>query len=324
MEQITKDQHIIPKFYLKKFTNNKGLLCVLDTENKSILKPKPYAGVCYEKFYFAQKTGRKDEVSQKLEKAFQQVESHIAKKYNSICQKILNHESLNENDLYVLSSFMSMLWCRSKYMRTNVNVGVSKFTVDAFSMMARHKKYPEYLKRIFKEMGKPVSDKKIEELRDFIINKKYTVDYGNWFHLAMMRDMPEYANWFRIKKWRFHIARGEQKFITSDTPVIEEFNPAKTLVEQMYSNHIAQRHHYFALTPEILVELSDPLAKGKAVKRKWIYDADVLKLNLKIASLSYKYCYSKSNLEFERVIEFANFIKNNFKSVRVHDLNHLG
>ena len=48
MTQITKDQHFVPKFYLKQFAREKKIQ-VFDVRARRIGKPRPYVSVCYEK-----------------------------------------------------------------------------------------------------------------------------------------------------------------------------------------------------------------------------------------------------------------------------------
>lgn len=62
MPQITKKQHFVPKFYLKRFARN-GQIQVCDVRAKRILKAYGYKSVCYEKFFYGVETGVQDEVS---------------------------------------------------------------------------------------------------------------------------------------------------------------------------------------------------------------------------------------------------------------------
>lgn len=47
----TRKQHIIPRFYLKRFADNNGNLQILDIQRGKIIKPRPYSGVCYDDFF---------------------------------------------------------------------------------------------------------------------------------------------------------------------------------------------------------------------------------------------------------------------------------
>jgi hypothetical protein len=66
MSQLTKDQHFVPEFYLRRFSLN-GMIVALDLPAGRILKPRPYQSVCYATFFHAQQTGVQDDLSQLVE-----------------------------------------------------------------------------------------------------------------------------------------------------------------------------------------------------------------------------------------------------------------
>ena len=88
--------------------------------------------------------------------------------------------------------------------------------------------------------------------------------------------------------------------------MIEVFNnTGKTMIEKMYSNHIAQRRHYLALTPEILIELIDPLTPGKKQKRHAITDdRAIIEINRLLVSYSKDYAYATSKEYLEDLLQF--------------------
>ncbi|KPJ69531.1 hypothetical protein AMJ44_03450, partial [candidate division WOR-1 bacterium DG_54_3] len=51
-EQVTKQQHYVPIFYLKRFSDNDNFIQTLDLANKRMGR-NPYSGVCYEDFFYA-------------------------------------------------------------------------------------------------------------------------------------------------------------------------------------------------------------------------------------------------------------------------------
>jgi hypothetical protein len=58
-----------------------------------------------------------------------------------------------------------------------------------------------------------------------------------------------------------------------------------------------QRQHFFALTPEILIELVDPLKNKKRAKRQVVSDEEIHLYNLERARHSDKFCYSLDKKE---------------------------
>jgi hypothetical protein len=77
------------------------------------------------------------------------------------------------------------------------------------------------------------------------------------------------------------------------------------MVEKMYSNHIAQRKHYLALTPEILIELIDPLKSGKKQKRHAITNDElIIQSNLLLVRWSKDFAYATSKEYLEDLLPF--------------------
>lgn len=77
------------------------------------------------------------------------------------------------------------------------------------------------------------------------------------------------------------------------------------MIEKMYGNHIAQRRNYFALTPEILIELIDPLKSGKIQKRHAVSDDRVIvEVNRLLVNYSKDYAYSTNKEYLEDLLKF--------------------
>lgn len=75
--QITEKQHFIPKFYLKRFADNRGFLETIDVKKRQLGSKRPYPSVCYSSYFYAANTGVPDDLSQVIENWLQQIESAI-------------------------------------------------------------------------------------------------------------------------------------------------------------------------------------------------------------------------------------------------------
>jgi hypothetical protein len=106
---ITKKQHYVPQFYLKRFADEEGNLQVLDVKNNRLRSSRSYAGVGYSHYFYAVKTGVPDDTSQHVEQWLQEFENAIAKELPDIINKIINYEHVDDDDRYILSVPMSML-----------------------------------------------------------------------------------------------------------------------------------------------------------------------------------------------------------------------
>lgn len=308
-KQVTIDQHFAPKFYFKNFSDN-NFLQTLDLKAGKLLKPKPYGGVCYAKFFYALKTGTKDEISQEIEEFFNAVETHYSKHYEGIVDNILMYRQLSHEQLDALAWFVACLWVRSPQMRSRMNAMMEDGLKQFMKFTASHPSFMEHSKKALEKEGKSVTEEQLKEVAETFITGKYTIDLDNQTHLSLIIKCEEYRNWFYAKSWRFYIAKADKRFITSDTPVIEIFNEG-TFIERMYKNHIMQRRQYFVLSPDIMVELVDPLRYGKKVKRNAISDEQVLKFNIVRAQYSDKFGFSKNKSELEDLLPFYQGRKKN-------------
>jgi hypothetical protein len=304
-KQITINQHFAPKLYFKNFADN-NFLQTLDLKAGKILKPKPYAGVCYAKFYYALDTGTRDQVSQEFEEFFNAIETHYAEHYSSIVDNILKYRQLTYEQLDALAWFVSCLWIRSPQMRDRMNDMMEDSMKWFMEFTASHPSFIEHSKKALEEEGHKVTTEQAEEVAKTFVDGKYSIDFDNQTHLNFITKCQEFRNWFFAKNWRFYIAKPNKHFVTSDTSVIEIFNDG-TFAEKMYKNHIMQRKQFFALNPNILVELVDPLRYQKKEKKvKWcvISDEQVVQYNLLRTQYSDNYCYSKDRSDLEDLLPY--------------------
>lgn len=305
-KQITKKQHFAPRFYFKRFAVD-NLLQTLDIQRGKLIKAQPYSGVCYADFYYAVETGKEDETSQVFEQFFGEIEDKFAKEYDGIVEAIWNYQPLTDQQLDILAWFMASLWIRSPHMRRQVNKTVADGMKQMTTLMASHPNFTDGAKEALAEKGHKVTDKQIEDARKTLESGEYELEFDNNVnHLQLIAKCEEFYRWFSIKKWRFYLAKCTKKFITTDTPVVEVFNKTgKTMGEKMYSNHIAQRRHYLALTPEILIELIDPLKSGKKQKRHAVINDElVIQSNLLLVRWSKDFAYATSKEYLEDLLPF--------------------
>jgi len=300
----TRKQHIIPRFYLKRFADNNGNLQILDIQRGKIIKPRPYSGVCYGDFFYAIETGKEDEISQLIEKLLSKIENQFAREYNNIINTIWDYKPLSERQANTLAQFMACLLIRSSCMRDRTNKMMLSGIKEIFSMIASHPDFIDNTKEILKTYGTTLTDQQTKCAIDNFESSNEQ-ELNNIYHLILISHLDEFHHWLTIKKWRFYLAKGSKKFITTDTPVVEVFedNREKTLIEQIYNNHIVQRRHYFALTPEILVELIDPSIPGKRQKRKAIMNNNLInQANIFLLKWSNEYAYTADKKFLEDIL----------------------
>ncbi len=304
-KQITVKQHFVPKFYLKRFSNDKGFIEVLDLKNRRIGSPIPFGGICYEDYFYGLETGKYDDVSQEVEDLFKGMENNLAPKYNRFVEKVLSNSHVEEEDIYYASCFMSMLWIRSKYFRESMN----KMNNDALKKInkirASHEGFEDYMKEIVNQRGDDkITSEDIKLYKNLLVSGEYDLKFSNKNHLLFLQSMEGFSNLFFAKNWRAYFAPPGYNFITSDTP-ISEMVPKSS---GFWGADFLSRKHYLALTPTVIVELVNPIS-GKKFKRKRIDKVEVIKFNLMRADLSLVYCYSQTRIEFEDMIKVIEYKK---------------
>lgn len=298
-EQITKDQHYVPVFYLKNFANEKNFVNVLKIKEGVTGRPKPYSGICYKQYYYSIKTGVLDEIGQNIERYFKKLEDKIAKELPLIYKKILNYDQINNNDRYLLAVFTSMLYLRGEYMRDQLNKIEENFLKKSLQLTAGHEKFEQHIKNLFHQNGDDITLEEIESYRKFLLYEEFDIKINdNSNHLEMLKEIEKIASFFYRKYWLIRLTKGSKKFFTSDTPVIEDFPDQKNF----YGYNFFDRKHYFSLTPEILIEFLPPKSTY-GLRRKSIYDTEVYKLNQLRANYSMNECYNGRHEEFDDLIK---------------------
>lgn len=135
MAQVTKDQHFVPEFYLKNFAEN-GFIQVLHLRLRRIGKARPYQSVCYKRFFYGQKTGVEDELSQKFEDLFGAVETQIAERFPAIIEHARN-KALSNGDLDTLAYMMCLQWMRTERFRGWLQESESSIRKGILQLQAR-------------------------------------------------------------------------------------------------------------------------------------------------------------------------------------------
>ena len=305
MTQITKDQHFVPRFYLKRFARE-GQIQVFDKRAKRIGKPRPYASVCYDKFFYAARTGVQDETSQAFEDLFGQIESVIADALPGVIKRAGDLE-LTNNDLDSLAIFMSVQWLRTRFFRERVQKIYSDMMKWVLQMKTSGPRFQHSLRRMNDE--RDVSDEQIEEVKRFIQSGEYDLRFDNAPHLNFIDEekIKGFCNLLLAKKWRIIFSERPYYFITSDNPVAEWIPPRTGI----FGATFMERKHYLALTPHILIETIRPDGmdpEQQPVERLSYHAANgkgVLIFNIVLANHAHQFAYAPQIGEFERLLELV-------------------
>lgn len=290
-KNVTKNQHYVPQFYLKKFTNSSWRLETFDIENRRIIRPQSVEHVCSWIFFYWVETWKEDLVSQLLEEMFNYYENKFAWIYQDLINDINSTHQISEELLYWLCEFVTISRFRGKYFREQLKEtsqdAMKKMLQMRYSMMKNVNPDEEHIKDI-------VSNKEADEM---IVDWKFDIVENNASYVQFITDEENilwFINLFMSKKIRIYIATWKQNFVTSDCCVVELFPQKDSFIWTSFF----ERLHYFVLSPRILVEFIHPNQKGKKIKRKSISNDEVMYFNL-LRSMQWKYLYSKTQEDLD-------------------------
>ena len=298
MEQITRDQHFVPRFYLKLFAKE-GQIQVFDVRAKRIGNPRHYGSVCHEKFFYAAETGVQDEISQAFEDAFGQIENVVAEALPGIIERAVALQLTND-DLDVLAYFMSVQWLRTRSFRERVQ----KMESELMKWMLTSSPGFQERIRIADEGGGMSDEKQIEEVKRFIQSGVLRTNNALSLNLICKEKINGFCNLLLAQKWRIILSEGPYHFITSDNPVAECFPPRIGLFGATFTD----RRHLLALTPSILIETVCPDSMNpeqQPVDRLSYHTANrkgVLMFNAVLANHAHQFAYAPQTGEFQQLL----------------------
>jgi hypothetical protein len=298
---ITKRQHFVPQFYLRNFLNERNEVEVFDCDRRVIANPRGTKAICYEDYFYGIRTGEPDEVSQHIEKAFQEMEADLAKNLGSITDKILGGAQILDDEKWLIAFLMSMLWIRGPVFRKWMNGMAQDMTKKLFGMIFNHHSADKMLDRFDAEMGKTTSPELRAGMIAMIREEKYSLEFTNAQHLQMFTEFQGFANLFFGQDWLVYISKDE-KFVTSDNPVVVHVPERKGF----YGPTFLERTHYFALTPDICIVARYPTKdSGKKLRRKTLFvgaQAQVVELNLVLSHQAHEYAYARDRATLEHLL----------------------
>src|ERR1051325_334124 len=147
---MTKNQHFVPQFYLRKFLNQNNEVEVLDLDLMKCANPRGTRKICCAEFFYGMETGTPDETSQQVEDWFQKMEDFISNNLDSIVDKILNNKQIEVADKWIVAFLMSMLWIRGQETRKQIQritEETTKWMIEQQYSIHPEKLFDEYDKK---------------------------------------------------------------------------------------------------------------------------------------------------------------------------------
>lgn len=308
--QIVKSQHYVPESYLRRFTNDDGFLERLVLPTATVLRtPKSPSAECQDAFFYGQQTGVQDQLSQEIESFWKNIEDFTMPELDAVVGRIEGYKQLTDFDISILAHLGAMLWMRTPHFRETLNHNAGKLEKQMYQMRAANPGYTDHILQFAKDTGRDMSRKEAEDLRQFILNGRYNVSFNNTAHLQFMVTTFEgFRNLFFGAKWRFYLAGGDRRFVTSTAPCIEPFPEERRF---FWGPSFYERQHLLPLSSRVKAEAINPFQPGKRVKRQRLNDNEVSFHNLQQANWShipdepkYSRCYATRKDELEELVRF--------------------
>lgn len=230
MENKTKIQHYVPRFYLKNF---------------SITKEKPYLLHCFDKY--ASKTFVTDIRKIGCEKYFYEFSNETT--------------NLLEKDLSLLESKFNIAYNKILHNKDLLSLTESErrdFAHFIAVQLLRTNEKRESLKDLMKQLTEKLSKQKLSEEFEIELKEANTNESLKNLHLNTLLDTEPYINIILNMKWVLFINKTTMPYWTSDNPI----NLYNDLDLRPYGNlGLASRgiQVYFPLNPLISICLCDPV-----------------------------------------------------------------
>ncbi len=221
MNNPTRKQHYVPRKYLRKWCDEKDSFYPIQVESKNPAKLKIFEKesnperFCYENFFYAEQTGKKDEYSQIVEKDFTDAENGFWKRLPEIESKILDNKQILPDEKWLIASFGIMLWIRGKKYRewsNDMSESLIKWVMKSRIQTLHHDI------ESMKELEKYGVTQ--QEMIEFAEKEDYKVEISNAQSLRLFESYENFSNLLFHKYWNVYISR-EGKFVATDSPYLD-------------------------------------------------------------------------------------------------------
>lgn len=200
---------------------------------------------------------------------------------------------LEENEIELLASFFALMTVRTPGF---INTQMSMTEEMIKEKIAIRSVNLDQLKKNYEEVGVVMGDKELEEQQKFILEKKYSVSFGNKGYflaqgLDVSRDLARL--YYKHKHWHILLSNSDRVFVTSDNP-ISIYRPVylPSAMSAGYGNGTL----FIPISPKIAILLRDFPLKEQIIR---INRKQVEEFNKNTARFSTNYIFS--NLKSEQI-----------------------
>ncbi len=208
-----KRHHYVPQFYLKNFTNSKGLLQIFDREKNEYRQQNPLNTAVQGHYYtFRTEKGKKHT---EIEKLFSTIED----KAKLVIDKIDARENIAVEEKESLATFISFQKTRVPDFEKNINKLSEKLFKKNIQKTSSHETVASFIKEYEKNTDKKLNISP-EELFEISQNEnRYSIEFIREWSLTMaIRLGRDSIKYFLDMDWIFLQVPKKASFITSDNP----------------------------------------------------------------------------------------------------------
>lgn len=209
--------HYIPRFYLNGFTDpaKSNAVWVFDKDDEKAFPAAP-ANIACEKHYhtFVMEDGEKD--TESIEHLYGLIEAPSS----AVIRKIHAEEALSNEDISVFSTFAASMMIRVPNHRSNIEKAVGSLMMKSQAMLANNKEaFESSYNRYLEETGSD-SDLTAEDVRQFVLEEKYTTTINPQVSLYFsVMSIEHIAEVFHKMNWAFIKSTNDHKFLSCDNPL---------------------------------------------------------------------------------------------------------
>lgn len=284
----TKNQHYVPQFYQRNFSNDGKTIGAYVIEKDKYIKAAPIKSQSSEDYFYSE--------NMRVEKALSAMEGLA----NMVIKKIIDNptQKLSKEDNYTLYVFTMLQAGRT--------VSQAKYIQDYANLFVRNT-----LKKIV-ELKQKNGEEGVDDLTDDIIDG-IKLDFDS-VGMVAVGTQAQLVNTCIDLQCKILINNTQKSFITSDNPAIV-YNVFMERMQQIYALGSRGIIIYMPLTPTISILYYDPVCyKLGERKKKYItisLEKDVLELNKLIVASATNVIYFNPSHYSEYSI--SNLCKKNLK-----------
>jgi Protein of unknown function (DUF4238) len=283
---VSKRHHAVPRFYLSRFAKDDGLIWLHNIETQSAVRVQPKNAIV-EKFLYAPEVGDnpKDDTYERF------LAEHIEGPAAPALERLADGEAISSEERERIALFIAFQELRVPRVRDAVTKMVTEVGKGLLDISVEH---PDYMKRIFEEMGKPISDEELSKLIEAWKSGGIKIEATKTVWLQAAPVAIEIAAMLTRMPWTVLEAPDGVEFLTSDTPIVKVVTDP-TVPPMLAGGWLSpSAESTFALDPHHVLAIKPDGKEGRfGVRKSWCKD-----VNARLISQARRFVVSSSRDDY--------------------------